>query len=86
MAESEHELTLTGNIRRLSNEMMCDWRVTAWNMVLTKIIMKSFSKTGITDALEGNKDDMWAGDKNVDVEENSESMSDSSSEQDHGDE
>jgi hypothetical protein len=29
-------------IRRSSIEIMCDWIVRAWDMVLTKIITKSF--------------------------------------------
>jgi hypothetical protein len=51
MAKGGHELTPTGKIRRPSIEMMCDWIVRAWNMVSTKIITKSFLKTGITNTL-----------------------------------
>jgi hypothetical protein len=33
MAKGGHELTTTEKIRRPSNEMMCDWIVSVWNMV-----------------------------------------------------
>lgn len=33
---------LTGKTGSLSIEMMCDWTVWVWNMLLTKIIAKSF--------------------------------------------
>jgi hypothetical protein len=62
----------TGRIRRLSIEMMCDWTAQAWNMVFTKIIMKSFLKTGIMNALDGSEDMLWVEAKNVDVEGDSE--------------
>jgi hypothetical protein len=79
MAKGGHKLTLTGKIRRPSTEMMCDWILRAWNM--------SFLKTGIMNALDGSEDDMlWVGDKNVDVERDSESAPESSSKDDNSDE
>jgi hypothetical protein len=87
MAKGGHELTPTGTIRRPSNEMMCDWIVKAWDMVSTKKITKSFLKTGITNALDGSKDEMlWVGDENVHAERDSESAPESSSEDDNSDE
>jgi hypothetical protein len=78
MAKGGHELTPTGKIRPLI-EKMCDWIVRAWNMVSTKIITKSFLKTGITNALDGSEDDMWVGGENVHAERDSESAPESSS-------
>jgi hypothetical protein len=87
MAKGGHELMPTGKIRRPSIEMMCDWIVRAWNMVSTKIITKSFLKTGITNALDGSEDDMlWVEDENVVAERDSESVPESSSEDDNNDE
>jgi hypothetical protein len=87
MAKGGHELMPTGKIRRPSTEMMCDWIVIARNMASTKIITKSFLKTGIMNALDKSEDDMlWVGDKNVDVERDSESVPESSSEDDNSDE
>jgi hypothetical protein len=68
-AEGGHELTPTRNIRRPLIEIMCNWIVEAWNMVSMKINMKSFLKTGITNALDRSEGDiLWAEDKNVDAE------------------
>jgi hypothetical protein len=87
MAKGGHEFTPTAKIRRPSTEMMCDWIVRAWNMVSTKIIAKSFLKTGIANALDGSEKGMlWAGDENVDAETDSESVPESSSEDDNSDE
>ncbi|PNF31093.1 hypothetical protein B7P43_G16055 [Cryptotermes secundus] len=73
-AEGGHELMPTRNIRRLLTEM-CNWIAEAWNMVLMKTIMKSFIKTGITNALDRNVGDMlWAEDKNVDAEGDGETV------------
>jgi hypothetical protein len=37
-------------------------------MVSTRIVMKSFLKIWITNALHRSEDNMWVGDKNVDAE------------------
>jgi hypothetical protein len=58
---------------------MCDWIVRAWNMMSTKIITKSFLKTGITNVLDGSEDMLWVGDENVDAERGSEQAPESSS-------
>jgi hypothetical protein len=76
MAEDGHELTLTGKIRRPSNETMSEWIAQVWNMVLRKIITKGFLKTGITNCLNRSEDEMlWVEDENVDVKGNGESAS-----------
>lgn len=68
-AEGRHELTLTRNIRRLLTEIMCNWIAEAHNTVSMKIIMKSFFKIEIMNALDRSESDMlWAEDKNVDAE------------------
>jgi hypothetical protein len=73
-AEGGHELTPTGNIRRLLTEIICNWIVQAWNIVSMKINMKSFLKTGIMNALDRSEGDMfWAEYKNVDAEGDGES-------------
>jgi hypothetical protein len=56
-------------------------------MLSTKIITKSFLKTGITNALDGSEDDMlWIGGENVHAERDSELAPKSSSEDDNSDE
>jgi hypothetical protein len=52
-----------------------------------KIIMKNFVKTGIIIAFDGSEDDMlWVEMKNMDVEGDSESAPESSSEDNNSDE
>lgn len=65
--------------------MMYDWIVRAGNMKSTKVIVKSFLKTGIMNAVDGNEDDMWVGDENVDVEGDSELVPESIFEDDSSD-
>jgi hypothetical protein len=86
MAKGGHELTPTGKIRT-SIEIMCDWIVRAWNMMLMKIITNNFLKAGIMSALDRSEDEMlWVGDRNVDAERDSELAPESSSEDDSSDE
>ena len=84
MAEGGHSLTPTGKIRRPSIELMCSWIVRAWDMVDQGVIVTSFLKTGISNALDGSEDDaLWQTEENVDEE--SESEEDYSSEEDSND-
>jgi hypothetical protein len=39
-----HDLTPAKKIKRPSLEMLCDWILTAWNMIMPEIIVKSFLK------------------------------------------
>jgi hypothetical protein len=60
MAAGGRDLTLAGKIKRPSLELLCHWILGAWNMISPKIIVKSFLKTGISNVLEGSKDDaIW---------------------------
>lgn len=60
MAENVHELTPTGKIRKPSVELLCEWILRAWDMISSKVIEKSFKKTGISNALDGTEDDfLW---------------------------
>ncbi|KAJ4436451.1 hypothetical protein ANN_19084 [Periplaneta americana] len=52
-----HSLTPTGKFRRPSVGVMCAWIVEVWKMVTPDIIVKSFLKTGIANALDGSEDD-----------------------------
>ena len=84
MAEGGHSLTPTGKIRRPSIELMCSWVVRAWDMMDQRVIVTSFLKTGISNALDGIEDDvLWQTEENVDEE--SESEEDCSSEEESND-
>ena len=84
MAEGGYSLTPTGKIRRPSIELMCSWTVRAWDMVNQCVIVTSFLKTGISNALDSSEDDaLWQTEENVDEE--SESEKDYSSEEESND-
>ena len=84
MAEGGHSLTPTRKIRRPSIELMCSWIVRAWDKVDQRVIVTSFLKTGISNALDGSEDDaLWQAEENVDEE--SESEEDYSSEEESND-
>ena len=73
MAEGGHSMAPTGKIRRPSIELMCSWIVRAWEMVDQRVIVTSFLKTGISNALDGSEDDaLWQTEENVDEESESE--------------
>ena len=73
MAEGGHSLTPTGKIRRPSIELMCSWIVRAWDMADQCVIVTSFLKNGISNALDGSEDDaLWQTEENVDEESESE--------------
>uniref|UniRef100_A0A147BLR1 Putative pogo transposable element n=1 Tax=Ixodes ricinus TaxID=34613 RepID=A0A147BLR1_IXORI len=56
MAEGQHDLTPAGKIRRPSVEQLCSWIAEAWGMIGADIIVKSFKKTGISNALDATED------------------------------
>jgi hypothetical protein len=52
-----------GKIRRPSIKMMCNRVFRAWEMVSPEVIMKSFFKTGVSNAVDRNEDGMlWTED------------------------
>jgi hypothetical protein len=60
MAAGGHDLTPAGKIRRPSLELLCDWILRAWNMISPDITVKSFLKTGISNAQDRSEDDaIW---------------------------
>jgi hypothetical protein len=63
---------------------MCSWIVREWEMVDQSVIVTSFLKTGISNALDVSEDDaLWQAEENVDEE--SESEEDYSSEEESND-
>lgn len=51
-----HTPTPIGQVKRLSNELVCFWILDAWRSLLFNPIAKIFKKTGIKNALDGSKD------------------------------
>ena len=57
MAEGIHELTATGRQKKPSEELMCQWIGEAWHDIPQEMVVRSFLKCGITNALDGSEDD-----------------------------
>lgn len=58
MAEGDHAMTPGGKIKKPSVELLCAWVMEAWAMISPEIIVRSFKKTGISNALDGTEDDV----------------------------
>ncbi|KAH9377979.1 hypothetical protein HPB48_011089 [Haemaphysalis longicornis] len=52
MAEGQHALMPALKIRTQSVELLCSWILEAWGMIIAVVIVKSFKKTGISNALD----------------------------------
>ena len=55
---TDHALTRAGQLKKPSVTLWCEWIVKAWNEIDSAIIIKSFKKCGISNALDGSEDDM----------------------------
>ena len=56
--DKDHELTPGGRLKRPSITLWCRWVLTAWEKVATAIVIKSFKKCSISNALDGTEDGM----------------------------
>lgn len=57
MTEPHHDLTPTGRIKQPTIAQVCEWVKKSWDDVRPEIIVKSFKKCGISNALDGTEDD-----------------------------
>lgn len=86
MAAGNHDVTPTGRLKRPSITQVCEWVKTSWAAVKTEIIVKSFKKCGISNAMDGTEDELLYEDSDVDVDDpESTSGSDSGPESDSSD-
>jgi hypothetical protein len=58
MAEGNHRYTPGGKIKRPPLETMCSWILRAWDCISSDVIVKSFKKASISNALDGTEDDV----------------------------
>ena len=56
MAAGNHDLTPTGRMKRPTITQVCEWVKTSWHSVKEEIVVQSFKKCGISNALDGNED------------------------------
>jgi hypothetical protein len=65
MAESEHLYTPSGKVKWPELEMVCERIKTAWARISPELIVKSFKKCGISNALYGSEDNvLWDSNSN----------------------
>lgn len=77
---SSKEMTPTGRLKKPSLFQMCEWIVSAWNLIPKEIVSKSFKVTSISNAMDGTEDDaVWA---ESSASQGNESTSDSDSDND----
>ena len=58
LAEGHKSLTLTGRVRKTTLSTICSWIIEAWDKIPEEMIVKSFKKCCITNALDGSEDDI----------------------------
>ena len=70
LINGEHTFTKGKNMRKPTISLMLQWIVEAWESLSTDIIIRSFKKPGISNAMDGTEDDMlWIGDEDDDENE-----------------
>ena len=57
MTEPHHDLTPSGRMKRPTIAQVCEWVKRSLDEIRPEIIVKSFKKCGISNALEGTRDD-----------------------------
>ena len=57
MCTDDKELTKGGNLKRPSLSMVTTWVNEAWEDIPTETVKKSFTKTGISNIMDGTEDD-----------------------------
>ena len=56
MQDADSNLTPTGKVRKPTLGEVCSWVIKAWNGVKPEVIIKSFKKCGISNAMDGTED------------------------------
>ena len=63
MIEGQKEYTAGGNIKAASLNTMCEWVNESWKGLSLEMVSRSFKKCGISNAIDGSKDDiLWEDD------------------------
>ncbi|KAH7942808.1 hypothetical protein HPB52_001590 [Rhipicephalus sanguineus] len=56
LSTEDHQLTPTSRIKRASLSQLAGWVAAAWDDIPGTLIMRSFKKCGISNALDGTED------------------------------
>jgi len=57
MAEGDKPLTHAGNIKKPSIPVIIRWVKTVWECILIEMVRKSYLRCGISNKMDGTKDD-----------------------------
>ena len=71
MQSAGNDLTPTGTIKEASIAQVCDWILRSWNSVKKEVVVKSFKKCGISNAMDGPEDNEIYPDEESDSSEDS---------------
>lgn len=66
MASGQQTYTAAGNMRAASLPTVCQWVKDSWDSIDPKVVVNSFKKCSITNAMDGTEDDMlWEEDDDI---------------------
>ena len=57
MQSAGYDLTPPGRVEEASITQVCDWILRLWNSVKKEVVVKSFKRCGISNAMDGTEDD-----------------------------
>lgn len=75
MLEGDHELTPSGNIKKPSLPLICNWILAAWDKIKPETIRHGFKKCCLSNAMDGSEDDVLWEDCNENVNDESDNTS-----------
>ena len=71
MSSGQFSYTKGGNLRKPEYNIICKWILEAWAEIPKEMIVKSFKKCGISNAMNGSEDDLFEQDeKEEEIDEN----------------
>ena len=54
----DHTFTVTGRMRKVELQDICQWSIDAWSELNTQIIVKTFKKCCISNSMDGTEDNI----------------------------
>jgi len=69
MSSGQFTYTKGGNLRKPEYNVICKWILEAWAEIPKEMIIKSFKKCGISNAMDGSEDDLF-GQMEEEIDEN----------------
>ena len=73
MINGEKTFTSAGNMRAASLTIVCEWVKDTWQNIPSEMVVRSFKKCGISNAMDGTEDDMlWEDGEIARVDDNDE--------------